>query len=154
MLRQRSLNLILGSHPAYDTSQGSGARRHAPSHRGSGAPKHYPRAQRCQPLFRQGHARGMMQEDKLLHSRGSRAPKPARQPIEPASFATKKSPESAPGGGWSKPTQPFTQSVRTEQPNDAQGFFCSMTLHGPQTLAHVDCRCIHQTTMYSTYLGI
>jgi hypothetical protein len=38
-----------------------------PSHRGSGAPQRSVVGTRCQLLLRQGHARGMTQEDKLLH---------------------------------------------------------------------------------------
>jgi len=60
-------------------------------------------------------------------SRGSEAPGPVRQPLEPTSFTAKKTPEGPPGGSRSKPTQPDTQSVRTEQPNDAQSFFGSTT---------------------------
>jgi hypothetical protein len=59
----------------------------------------------CRPLVRQGHARGVTQEDKLpTASRGWAAPRPTRQPLEPTSFATKKTPEGPPGGGRSKPT--------------------------------------------------
>ena len=60
-------------------------------------------------------------------SRGSGAPGPAHQPLEPASFTTKKHLESAHGGVWSKPTQPDTQFLRTEQSDDVQIFFVSMT---------------------------
>ena len=52
---------------------------------------------------------------------------PARKPLEPTSFITKKTLEGPPGRGQSKPTQPDTQSVRTEQPDDAQGFFGTKT---------------------------
>ena len=69
-----------------------------------------------------------------MASRGWAAPMPTHQPLEPTSFATKKTPEYPPGGGRSKPTQPDTQSVRTEQTYDAQGFFGSTTL--PRSTEH------------------
>ena len=50
-----------------------------------------------------------------------------RQPLKPTSFTAKKTLEGPVGGGLSKVTQPDTQSVRTEQPDDAQGFFGSKT---------------------------
>ena len=50
-----------------------------------------------------------------------------RQPLKLTSFTTKKTLEVPPRGGWSNPTPPDTHSVRTEQPNDAQGFFSSTT---------------------------
>jgi hypothetical protein len=50
-----------------------------------------------------------------------------RQPLELTSFTAKKTPEGPPWEGRSKPTQPNMQSVKTEQPNDAQGFFGSTT---------------------------
>jgi hypothetical protein len=58
----------------------------------------------------------------------------AHQPLEPTSLAIKKTPEGAPRGGRSKLTQPDTQRVRTGQPDDAQGFFGSMT--SPRSTEH------------------
>jgi hypothetical protein len=60
-------------------------------------------------------------------SKGSGASRPTRQPLEPTSSTTKKTSEGLPRGGWSKLTQPDTQSVIIEQPDDAQGFFGSKT---------------------------
>jgi hypothetical protein len=60
------------------------------------------------------------------------APRPARQPLESTSFTTRKTLEGLPGAGQSKPTQPDTLSVRTEHPDDAQGFLAPRHRHGPQ----------------------
>ena len=85
-------------------------------------------AHSCQPLPRQGHARGVTQEDKLPSaSGGSGASRPMHQPLEPTSFAIKKTLEGVSVGGRSKLTQPNTQCVRIGQPDNAQGFFGSMT---------------------------
>jgi hypothetical protein len=48
-----------------------------------------------------------------------------RQPLEPTSFTAEKTLEGPSRGGWSKLTQPDTQSIRTEQLDDIQGFFGS-----------------------------
>jgi hypothetical protein len=69
-----------------------------------------------------------------MASRGWAAPRPTRQPMELTSFTTMKTPEGPPEGGQSKPTQSDMQSVRTEQPDDTQGFFGSTTL--PRSTAH------------------
>jgi hypothetical protein len=106
----------------------------------------------------------MTQEEKLpTASRGWTAPRPARHPLEPTSFITKKTLEGPPGGGRSKPTQPDTQSVRIEQSDDTQGFFGSTTpprsiercCKTPWTPTHVDHRIIspnHHVPNLSHYI--
>jgi hypothetical protein len=113
--------------PAYDASQGSGARRQAPSYRGSGAPKHYASgvALLATPMIGSRMGRDTRRQVSSA-SRGWVAPRPARQVLEPTSFTSKKAPEGSPRGGQSMPTQPNMQSVRTEQLDDAQGFIGSM----------------------------
>jgi hypothetical protein len=147
-----SLDPILGLLPDLGASQGLGTKRHALSRRGLGAPW------RC-PL---GAALSTAAPtSSSAASRGSRASRPMHQPLDPASFATKKSPEGTPGEGRSKPTQPDTQRVRTEQLDNAQGFFSSTTSprsteHCYKTLldsAHVDHRIIPQTRPISVYKG-
>jgi hypothetical protein len=81
-------------------------------------------------------------------SGSSRASGPARQPPEPTSFATKKTPEGLTREGQSKLTPSNMQSVRTEQPDDAQASSAPRHLDGPRrtttrpswTPAHVDRR--------------
>jgi hypothetical protein len=89
--------------------------------------------------------------------------RPTHWPLKLAAFTAKKPPEGAPGGGRSKPTELDTQHVRTEEPDDTQGFFSSMTtsrsIHAatrpPWTPAHVDHRlnslkppCTQPTSIY------
>jgi hypothetical protein len=131
-LRQHS-NLALRSYTANDTSQGPGKRRHAPSYRGSPAlPLGHDIAATFPTRSRTG--RDTRRQSFPAASRGSEAPGPMRQPLEPTSFTAKKTPEGPPGGGRCKLTQPDTQSVITEQPDDAQGFFGSTTR--PHSMVH------------------
>jgi hypothetical protein len=126
----------LGSCPGNDASQGPGTRRHAPRHRGSRAPRCCPLGTTLPATFptRSRTGRDTRRQSFPMSSRGSEAPGLTRQPLEPTSFTTKKTPKGRPGGGWSKLTQPNTQSVRTEQLDDAQGFFSSTT--PPRSTAH------------------
>jgi hypothetical protein len=62
-----------------------------------------------------------------MASKGSEASGPTHQPLELTSFTAKKTLQGPSRGGQSKSTQPDTQSVRTEQLDDAQGFFGSTT---------------------------
>jgi hypothetical protein len=57
----------LYSCPANDASQGPGTRRQALGYHAQGVPGITPKACPCQLLFRQGHVRGMTQEDKASH---------------------------------------------------------------------------------------
>jgi hypothetical protein len=93
-------SLTLGSCPTNDASQGPGARRQALSHKCSGAPR------RCSlstalptaPLTGSRPGHDTRRQSFPLASRDSGASGPARQPLEPTSFATKKSPEGPPMG--------------------------------------------------------
>ena len=131
-------NLTLGSFLAFSTSQGLGARRQRPKPPRLGGSQALPYGHGSINHFsdRVTHEVWRKKTNSSVASRGSGAPGPAHQPLEPASFTTKKPLESAHGGVWSKPTQPDTQFVRTEQSDDVQIFFVSMT--SPRSTR---CRC-------------
>jgi hypothetical protein len=101
----------LGSCPASDASQGTGARRHAPSYRGSGAPRRCPLGMALPPTFptRSRTSYDIRRQSFPAASSGSEDTGPVHQPLEPTSFTAKKTLEGLPGGGQSKPTQPDTQ---------------------------------------------
>jgi hypothetical protein len=126
-LRQHS-GPTLGSRPADDANQGPSARRRFPSYRGLGAPQHCPLGMALLATFPTRSRMSVTQEYSFpAASRGSEAPGPTCQLLKPTSFTAKKTPEGPPGGGRYKPTQLDMQSVRTEQSDDAQGFFGSTT---------------------------
>jgi hypothetical protein len=119
----------LGSCPASDAGQGPDAKK---------TPLKLPRLGGS-PALPLGHGIAGHFPNKVTHgactrrqsfpaaSSGSEATGPTHQHLEPTSFTAKKTPEGPPGGGWSNPTQPDMQSVRTKQSDDAQGFFGSTT---------------------------
>ena len=109
-----SMDPILSSFLAFGSSKGPGSRQTPRATKARGLPGTAPRARRCQPLFRKGHALGVTQEAKLLHQpRGLQGFWARVSAPKPAVFATKKPPEGASGEEWSKPTQPDIQRVRT-----------------------------------------
>ena len=103
---RRHLGPALGSCPANDDSQGPGTRRQAPSYRGLRTPRRCPlgTAMLATFLTRSRTGRDTRRQSFPVASRGSRAPKPARQPLELTSFITKKTPKGPPREDRSKPT--------------------------------------------------
>jgi hypothetical protein len=142
--------LIYRQHQASDASQGPGKRREAPCYRCPGAP--WRRSQGVPlpiaPLTGSCPRRDTRRQSFpwLLGVRGlsGRHVSPRNLPSSPPRRLQKVSL----GGGRSKLTPSDTQSVRTEQPDDAQASSAPRHLDGPRriaislcwTLAHVDHR--------------
>jgi hypothetical protein len=134
-----NLDLTLGPFPASNVSQGSGARRHALSHRGSGAPRRCPLRVALPAILPIGSHTGRDTRRQTppwpLGARGlpglsvnlwSRPPSPPRRLLK--AHLREASPSRQ---------QPDTQRVRTEQSNDAQGFIGSTT---PRRLTEHHCK--------------
>ena len=128
--------LTLGSCPANDASQGPGTRRQALGNRCLGAPK------RCSlgvplptaPLTGSRPGRDTRRQSFPRPPGDQGLPGPHVSPWSRPPLPPRRLQKVSPGGGRSKPTPSDTQSVRTEQTDDAQGFFGSKT---PQwSMAH------------------
>jgi hypothetical protein len=102
------LRPAVGSCPANDASQGPGAKRQAPSYRGSGAPRRCPLGTALPATFstRTRTGRDTRRQSFPTASRGSKTPRPVLQPLKLTSFTAKKTLEGPPREGWAKITQP------------------------------------------------
>jgi hypothetical protein len=90
----------LGSYPAYDASQGPGVRRCASSRQGSRAPgrRTLGAALPAAPTTR-SRTRRDVRRQVFPSLQGLGAPGPVRQPLEPITFGTRKTPEGPPRRG-------------------------------------------------------
>jgi hypothetical protein len=152
----RGLPQALGSRstappgPAKDASQGPGTRIQALGYRCPGPPWRRSQGMSLPTAPSTGSCPGRdtrrQRFPRPLGARGLPGPhvSPRSRPLSPPRRLQKASPE----GGWSKPTPFDTQSVRTEQPDDAQASSAPRHHDGPcrtaarpsWTPAHVDRR--------------
>jgi len=129
-----NLSPVLNSCSAYDIGQGLGTRRRAPCYRCPGAPWHHSLGMPLPTAPPIGSRPGRdTRRQSFPRPPGAQGlPGPCVSPQNQPPLPLRRLHKVSPGGGWSKLTPPNTQSVRTEQPDDAQASLAPRHLGNPR----------------------